>query len=201
VDKHPESLGVPLSLVVCLALYVHPLLSSDVRHREDSTLDELTGLLNRRALEPRVAEISQQAAMTGQPVSFIAGDLDHFKRVNDEFGHATGDQVLSRVAAVMRSRLRTFELLYRIGGEEFLLVLPGASESDALAMAETLRAALEEARPCALRVTCSFGVATARGSDVALEPLRRASDAALYAAKHGGRNRVHVFAPPLATAA
>jgi diguanylate cyclase (GGDEF)-like protein len=201
VAAHPESVVVPLALVVCLALYLDPLLSSDVRHRANSSLDELTGLMNRRSLEPRLAEISQQAAMTGQPVSFVAGDLDHFKLVNDKWGHAVGDVVLSQAADAMRRCLRTFELLYRIGGEEFLLVLPGAGENDALTIAGSLRAAVEKAEPGGLGVTCSFGVATSRGADVAFEPLLKASDAALYAAKRGGRNRVELFNPHLSAAA
>jgi diguanylate cyclase (GGDEF)-like protein len=201
VVAHPESVVVPLALVVCIALYMDPLLSSDVRHRANSTLDELTGLLNRRSLEPRLAEVSQQAAMTGQPVSLVAGDLDHFKLVNDQWGHSVGDLVLSQAADAMRRCLRTFELLYRIGGEEFLLVLPGAREHDALTIAESLRAAVEEADPGGLPVTCSFGVATSHGADVAIEPLLKASDTALYAAKRAGRNRVELFNPRLSAAA
>ena len=192
---------VPLALVICIALYMDPLLSSDVRHRADSTLDELTGLLNRRSLEPRLAEVSQQAAMTGQPVSFVAGDLDHFKQVNDEWGHAVGDVVLSQVARAMRRRLRTFELLYRTGGEEFLLVLPGASEQDALALAESLRAGVEQAQPGGVHITCSFGVATLRGRHATLTALMQAADTALYAAKSRGRNRVEVYDPQISAAA
>jgi diguanylate cyclase (GGDEF)-like protein len=195
VAAHPESVVVPLALVVCIALYMDPLLSSDVRHRADSTLDKLTGLLNRRSLESRLAEVSEQAAMTGQPVSFVAGDLDHFKRINDKWGHSVGDLVLSQAADTMRRCLRTFELLYRIGGEEFLLVLPGAGENDTVRIAESLRAAVEAADLGGLGVTCSFGVATSHGADVALEPLLKASDAALYAAKSAGRNRVELFNP------
>jgi diguanylate cyclase (GGDEF)-like protein len=201
VAAHPESILVPLALVVCIALYVDPLLSSDVRHRADSALDELTGLLNRRSLESRLAEVSQQAGMTGQPVSFVACDLDHFKLVNDKWGHAAGDVVLSQAADAMRRCLRTFELFYRIGGEEFLLVLPGAGENDALTIAESLRAAVEEEGPGGLGVTCSFGVATSHGADVALESLLKASDTALYAAKRGGRNRVEISGPRLPAAA
>jgi diguanylate cyclase (GGDEF)-like protein len=201
VWTHPISVVVPLSLVICIALYMDPLLSSDVRHRSDSTLDELTGLLNRRSLETRLAEVSQQAAMTGQPVSFVAGDLDHFKQVNDKWGHAVGDLVLSQAAAAMRRCLRTFELLYRMGGEEFLLVLPGAGRHEALRIAESLRAAVQDADPGGLRVTCSFGVATSHGADVAFDSLLQAADTALYAAKRAGRNRVELFDPPLSAAA
>ena len=102
VVAHPESLMVPLALVMCAAVYVSPLVASDVRHRADSTLDQLTGLLNRRALEPRFAEIAEQAALTDQPVSVVLADLDHFKSINDEHGHGVGDAVLRDVAYAMR---------------------------------------------------------------------------------------------------
>jgi diguanylate cyclase (GGDEF)-like protein len=190
VAHHPESLAVPLALVICAAAYVSPLVASDVRHRADSTLDQLTGLLNRRALEPRFAEIAEQAALTDQPVSVVLADLDHFKSINDDHGHAVGDAVLRDVAYAMRRALRTFELLYRLGGEEFALLLPGAAEDDAARIAEGLRVAIEELEIAGLRVTCSFGVATARGERIELERLVAGADAALYAAKRGGRNRV-----------
>jgi diguanylate cyclase (GGDEF)-like protein len=198
---HPDSVLVPFAVIICVALYMEPLLASDVRHRADSSLDQLTGLLNRRSLEPRIAEVSQQAAMTGQPVSFVAGDLDHFKAVNDQWGHAVGDLVLSQVARAMRRRLRTFELLYRTGGEEFLLVLPGANEEAAAAIAESLRVAVEQVEPGGVHVTCSFGVATMRGRKATLASLMQASDTALYAAKTRGRNQVASYEPGLVRAA
>jgi diguanylate cyclase (GGDEF)-like protein len=201
VASRPESLLVPVAVVVCIALYMQPLLDSDVRHRVDSTLDELTGLLNRRSLGPRMAEITEQAALTGHPVSFVAGDLDHFKQINDELGHAAGDDVLRQVAEAMRRQLRTFELLYRVGGEEFLLVLPGADEATSAAIAETLRAAIEASRPAGRLLTCSFGVATSRGREAALAGLRERADTALYAAKRAGRNRIEVFGVDVAQAA
>jgi diguanylate cyclase (GGDEF)-like protein len=195
VLHRPESMLVPVALVICITMYMLPLLNSDLRHRADSRLDELTGLLNRRSLESRMDEIAYQASLTGQPVSFVACDVDHFKNVNDEAGHVTGDLVLREVADAMRSRLRTFELLYRVGGEEFLLVLPGADEHAAASIAETLRAAVAEARPAGRTISCSFGVATAVGADATLAFLRRGSDIALYDAKRAGRNRVEVYDP------
>jgi diguanylate cyclase (GGDEF)-like protein len=190
VAAHPESLVVPLTLVFCLTVYVSPLVASDIRHRADSTLDQLTGLLNRRGLGPRFTEVAEQAALTGQPVSLVVGDIDHFKAVNDAHGHAVGDAVLRDVAHAMRASLRTFELLYRFGGEEFLLLLPGADEEDAARVAETLRVAVEELRPEGLTVECSFGVATARDRAIVFTTLLGSADAALYDAKRFGRNRV-----------
>ncbi len=201
VASHPESLAGPLALVLCITVYMRPLVASDVRHRADSTLDQLTGLLNRRGLEPRFAEVSEQAALTGQPVSVVVADIDRFKRINDENGHAVGDTVLRDVAYEMRRNLRTFELIYRLGGEEFLLLLPGADGEEAASVAETLRAAIEELHPAGMDVECSFGVATARDDAIAFGPLLRAADAALYDAKRRGRNRVESRADPVAVAA
>lgn len=190
VLAHPESMGIPLLLVLCTAAYVSPLVASDVRHRADSTLDQLTGLLNRRALEPRFAEVAEQALLTRQPISIVLADIDHFKHINDEHGHAIGDAVLRDVAYEMRRSLRSFELLYRLGGEEFLLLLPGANEDDAGRIAETLRSGIEELVPSGVPVACSFGTATARGEDIGYDRLMEDADAALYTAKRGGRNSV-----------
>jgi diguanylate cyclase (GGDEF)-like protein len=98
-------------LVLCAAAYVSPLVESDVRHRADSTLDQLTGLLNRRAFDLRFAEVSEQAALSAQPVSVVLADIDRFKTVNDEHGHGVGDAVLRDIAHVLRGSLRSFELL------------------------------------------------------------------------------------------
>jgi diguanylate cyclase (GGDEF)-like protein len=190
VAAHPESLVVPLALVLCITVYMSPLVASDVRHRADSTLDQLTGLLNRRGLEPRFAEVAEQAALTGQPVSIVVADIDHFKSINDEHGHAVGDDVLRDVAHAMRRVLRTFELLYRVGGEEFMLLLPGADAVAAARVAEKLRVAVEVLRPAGVPVACSFGVATAYDEEVVFATLASAADAALYDAKRKGRNRV-----------
>jgi Diguanylate cyclase, GGDEF domain len=89
VLARPESMLVPLSVVLCTALYAAPLAASDIRHRADSSLDELTGLLNRRALVQRLAELTEQAVLVGEPVSAVVADLDHFKRINDLHGHTT----------------------------------------------------------------------------------------------------------------
>jgi diguanylate cyclase (GGDEF)-like protein len=201
VLHNPESVGVPLALVVAVVAYISPLVTSDVRHRTASTLDELTGLLNRRALQPRFVEVAEQAALAGSAVSLVSIDIDHFKLVNDEHGHAMGDAVLREVAAALRQELRTFELLYRIGGEEFLLLLPGADQQIATQIAATLRAAVEGLRPAGIPVTCSFGVATAYADAIAYAPLMKAADGALYDAKRLGRNRVEPHAPVLSAAA
>jgi diguanylate cyclase (GGDEF)-like protein len=189
VASHPDSVVVPLALVIIAAAYLSPLVASDVRHRASSTLDSLTGLLNVRALQARFAEVAEQAALNGQPVSVVALDIDRFKAINDEHGHAAGDRVLREIADALRQSMRTFELLYRIGGDEFLLLLPGAADADAARIAEGLRAAVARTRPLGLPLTCSFGVATAQ-LDIDVKTLTGQADAALYRAKRDGRNRV-----------
>jgi diguanylate cyclase (GGDEF)-like protein len=182
---------VIIALACCggLAAFSETLMRAEMQQRSDAVLDPLTGLLNRKALAGRFEELAQQAALTGAPVSLIAGDLDHFKHVNDEHGHARGDAVLKDVAYLLRKSLRSFELVYRLGGEEFLIVLPGVALAEGRAIAERVRAGIEEARPGGLDVTISLGVAAAQ-SDLAFEPLFRAADAALYEAKRRGRNLV-----------
>ncbi len=162
---------------------------SDIRQRADAIPDPLTGVLNRKALTDRFAELAQQAALSGEPIALLMCDVDEFKAVNDAHGHERGDAVLKELAYVIRRNLRSFELVYRLGGDEFLIVLPGAAAATAAELAEGVRAALEAARPGGLDVTISVGVASARGR-VAFDPLFRAADDALYRAKHEGRNRV-----------
>jgi diguanylate cyclase (GGDEF)-like protein len=129
-------------------------------------------------------------------------DVDSFKTVNDEHGHDRGDAALRDVAYTMRTQLRSFELMYRLGGEEFLVVLAGAELADAVDMAERLRAAVEQARPAGFPITISVGVSVARGEQVRYDELFKAADVALYAAKRAGRNRVTAAPGPAdATAA
>jgi diguanylate cyclase (GGDEF)-like protein len=181
---------VALACIPGLAAFSYVLMRSEIEQRADAVLDPLTGLLNRKALAHRFAELAEQARLTGSPVCVVACDLDHFKAVNDEFGHERGDVVLRTAAYAMRKSLRSFELAYRLGGEEFLVVLPGSTLDDGLGVAERIRAALEEQRVGGRPVTGSLGVAAAFGADVDLEALSRQADAALYRAKRDGRNRV-----------
>jgi diguanylate cyclase (GGDEF)-like protein len=126
----------------------------------------------------------------------IAGDIDHFKRVNDEHGHAAGDAVLVEVAYRLRKALRAFDLAYRMGGEEFLVVLPGAGVPDATGLAEHLRAAVAAEPAAGLSVTMSFGVSGSAGPKLERERLLNEADAALYEAKARGRNQVVATAHP-----
>src|SRR5206468_12115307 len=133
---NPEHLLFPLGGIVAVALRSTALLSSDLEHRSEAVVDPLTGMLNRNALMTRVAELAQQSAITREPVSLIVGDLDRFKLINDGHGHAAGDAVLKDVAYTMRKQLRAYDLAYRLGGEEFLVVLPGASPEHAAIVAD-----------------------------------------------------------------
>ncbi|HET6550575.1 MAG TPA: GGDEF domain-containing protein [Solirubrobacter sp.] len=189
-----------LAISVGLTAFAHLLMRVEMESRSEAVLDSLTGLLNRKALAGRFEEIAQQASLAGGSVCLLACDLDHFKQVNDIHGHDRGDHVLREVAYVMRKHLRSFELVYRVGGEEFLVVLPDAGLVQGREVAERLRAAIEAARPCGLHVTASVGVAAASGDGVVYERLYRDADGALYEAKRAGRNRVVAAGPALVTA-
>ncbi len=179
-----------LALLASVVSIVWALQSAELHHRDEAILDPLTGLLNRHALVPRFVEISLQARLTGQPVSLVLCDVDAFKQVNDEHGHDRGDAVLRDIAYELRKRLRSFELVYRLGGEEFLIVLPGIGLEGGAITAERLREAVEEAQPKDIPVTISLGVSSASGTAVDYDELFRAADTALYQAKRAGRNRV-----------
>ncbi len=129
------------ALIVSTVILSGALVESDRAHRRRSTLDPLTGLFNRNALEQRLAELDGQPCDPSEGLShaFLLCDLDHFKRVNDQFGHAAGDAVLQDVAYTMRAALQAGDSIYRVGGEEILVMLPGAGHADALEIAERLR--------------------------------------------------------------
>jgi diguanylate cyclase (GGDEF)-like protein len=179
-----------LTTLTAVSVLSTALMRSDVDHRTEAVIDGLTGMLNRRALDQRLHEITAQARITGQPIAVIAGDIDHFKRVNDEHGHAAGDAVLVEVAYRLRKALRAFDLAYRVGGEEFLVVLPGAGVRDAARLAEQMREAVAAEPAAGLQVTMSFGVAGSVGPELERERLLDEADAALYEAKARGRDQV-----------
>ena len=158
----PVDVIATLALLAGVVSIVWALQSAELHHRDEAILDPLTGLLNRHALVPRFVEISLQARLTGQPVSLVLCDVDGFKEINDEHGHDRGDAVLRDIAYELRKRLRSFELVYRLGGEEFLIVLPGIGLEGGVVTAERLREAVEQARPKDIPVTISLGVSSAR---------------------------------------
>jgi diguanylate cyclase (GGDEF)-like protein len=192
VAHNPTLLVAPATLVVTVAMLSTALMRSDLEHRSEAVIDPLTGMLNRNALSSRVGELEQQSALSGEPIGLILADLDHFKQVNDSLGHAIGDAVLKDVSYVLRKQLRAFDLAYRLGGEEFLVLLPGADSSQTHALAEELREAVS-ARSVGggVEVTLSLGVsASERGEAFDYAVVFAEADAALYEAKRSGRDRV-----------
>jgi diguanylate cyclase (GGDEF)-like protein len=155
-----------------------------------SLTDQLTQLVNRNRLDQVIDEQIRLASRYGIGFSVILLDIDHFKQVNDTYGHLAGDRVLVRVAEILLHNLRSVDVAGRWGGEEFLIVVPNSRREDALLLAEKLRAAIGDATfPVPGRRTGSFGVASYTGGDDPGALIARA-DAALYLAKHAGRNRV-----------
>jgi diguanylate cyclase (GGDEF)-like protein len=161
-----------------------------------SNTDQLTGVSNRRFMDQAIAEAWAAAPGARDWVSLVMIDIDHFKTFNDLRGHGVGDECLVAVAQCLQANLRDGEQLARYGGEEFVVVLPGIAPSDAIAVGERLRRAVEAlalAHPVEASVTVSVGVAAARAAGAAPADVLRAADEALYKAKKKGRNRT-VFA-------
>lgn len=159
-----------------------------------ATTDVLTGLLNRRAIMVRAEEELERHRRRGEPLGCILMDVDHFKQVNDRFGHGAGDDVLRQIARHLRDMLRPYDALGRYGGEEFLVILPGTEMATLRAVAERLRdrlrAEVRTGGPTLIEtVTASFGITINREGDD-LEALLHRADQAMYRAKEMGRNRV-----------
>ncbi len=186
----PVPVFATLALLIGVVSIVWALQAAELHHRSEAILDPLTGLLNRHALVPRFVEITMQARLARQPVCLLLCDVDNFKTINDRYGHDCGDAVLRDVAYALRKHLRSFELVYRLGGEEFLVVLPGIDAARGSEVAERLRSAVEQTRPMGCEVTISLGLSAGWGEQVDYDTLFKAADRALYEAKANGRNRV-----------
>lgn len=162
-----------------------------------ATRDPLTGTLNARAYYEQCEQMIQLARRNNRPFAVLFVDLDHFKSVNDTYGHAAGDCVLKAVAEALLKCIRGSDALGRIGGEEFSIFLPDTPIQDALRLAETLRGSIERLRPSIgeqrLKITASIGAACGGGAQTMAE-IQRQADQAMYVAKTGGRNRVSSFA-------
>jgi diguanylate cyclase (GGDEF)-like protein len=158
--------------------------------------DSLTGISNRRHIEHMLHMAVDEAGRTRRPLTVIMLDVDHFKRVNDSHGHPVGDQVLEQIVQACQGALRQFDRLGRMGGEEFLVVLPDTDLEGGLQVAERLRANVATARPTVgdieLQLSISLGIAELAHSDTGPASLVRRADAALYHAKDNGRNRIEV---------
>ena len=203
VIDNPPLLLAPLAVVITVGILSTALMRSDVEHRSEAVIDPLTAMLNRKAMQNRVEELRQQSEVSGAPIALVILDIDHFKQVNDTLGHATGDAVLRDVAYLVRKDLRAFELAYRLGGEEFLVLLPGATLTEALELADRMRASVAEARFAeGSSVTVSCGVsASQQGEAMDFDAVFAEADAALYDAKSAGRNAVHGPRPTVAAVA
>jgi len=164
--------------------------------RRSAELDSMTGALNRRTIDLWLARGFSEAHRNAQPISVLFADLDHFKAINDTYGHACGDACLRHVSAVLRRELEPTDLLGRYGGEEFLLLLPGRDADAARRLGERIRAAVERAaldwNGVQIRLTVSIGVAPRLPDEHAPAAAVERADKALYAAKRAGRNQVCV---------
>lgn len=163
-----------------------------------ASTDALTGLPNRQAIISKAETEFASARRYNRPLSIVMVDVDHFKSINDQHGHATGDQVLRDVATICQDVLRGSDVIGRIGGEEFVLLLPEAEQKSAEHIAERMRARLAGTKillqNLELNVTASFGVATIGKKDITMQDVLDRADEAMYHAKHGGRNQVQTAA-------
>ncbi len=167
----------------------------------DSTIDLLTGLKTRRAMMTDLVGELDRRQRLGQPLTVAMCDIDHFKRINDTYGHQAGDQVLAAMAAVISENIRSFDDAYRMGGEEFLIALKGTELDTGLKVVERLRERLAN-RPMTItgkdghdheiEITASFGIAAAGSHAADVDGLLLAADKALYQAKAAGRNCTEV---------
>lgn len=191
-------IGLTLAIIAALAALIVRHVLNARRLRTMALTDELTRIPNRRHLLS-IADQRVSAARRGTgPLSVLALDVDHFKRINDSYGHEVGDRVLHRVAATCRSALRRDDVIGRVGGEEFVVIMPGADAKVALEVAERLRSAVERVEwsdlDPSLRVTVSVGATEWAPGDDSFAALARRADDSLYRAKERGRNRI-VLAP------
>jgi diguanylate cyclase (GGDEF)-like protein len=178
--------------LIVLCLGVQAIIS--MRLFRDATHDTLTGLFNRGMGERRLKSLVRRAYNRHDPLAIIAMDIDHFKHINDTYGHAAGDVVLRQVAQLLHSTCRQSDVM-RMGGEEFMILLPHANIRDATAIAERLRESLANheiniGENRVVSVTASFGVSACDSFSDHQKNLEKAADRALYLAKNNGRNRV-----------
>jgi diguanylate cyclase (GGDEF)-like protein len=169
--------------------------SANARILELTRTDPLTGLANRRYFDERIRQAVSLAQRQAQPLTVVMTDIDHFKSVNDRFGHDVGDRVLKGYARLMTEMTRTEDLVARWGGEEFILLLPVTGGRQAREVTERIRIVLpqKDLAGNGHRVTASFGISQLLPGESIAELVKRA-DTALYQAKHGGRNRTMVSA-------
>jgi len=201
--------GLPLSMVAAslmIALGVADRLRaqrvalSDAERR--ARTDPLTGVLNRRSLIERLEAACARAKARGLPIALLFIDLDHFKQINDTFGHQAGDACLCAIIDPIHSELRQSDVIGRYGGEEFVVILSSADAAAATPIAQRILERVADVRVNGfgnpISVTCSIGIATSDTLGIWGEPLLAQADAAVYVAKRAGRNQIHLAPPVLA---
>jgi diguanylate cyclase (GGDEF)-like protein len=182
-------LSLSFSLAV-INIMLNVITSMHQRLIEQTITDPLTGAFNRRHMDDNVEEVIERFRRTGAPASALVLDIDHFKQINDRKGHEAGDETLKAVVSLVRERCRKLDMIFRQGGEEFLVLLPDTRTAEAMMVAENLRRSIADASLLqGERVTVSIGVGELRANDDAKVWLKRVDDA-LYRAKKSGRNRV-----------
>lgn len=168
--------------------------SDSLKLKEMLTTDSLTGACNRAYFFESAEKQRLKCNLQGQPLALIALDIDYFKQVNDRYGHAVGDAALKAVANACKVLLRDGDIFARIGGEEFVVLLPSTDVAAAIRLAERLRTAISaiplRVKDISLTITASFGCSVLKDSSTTITDLLTAADALLYVAKRGGRNRV-----------
>ena len=192
VADNPTTVVFTAGLTLAALLLSGAVVESDREHRQTSVVDPLTGLLNRAALAQKVDDL-KPLRNEDRCLGLLIGDLDHFKLINDEHGHATGDAVLRDVAYALAGALRSFDVAYRIGGEEFLVMLPDADESGVEMVAERLRREVSLCSRPGISVSMSFGGVSGAYDRADFGALSAKADKALYEAKRAGRDRLVMY--------
>jgi diguanylate cyclase (GGDEF)-like protein len=188
--------GIFITIILLLLIYfftsalIKKLAEARMQIEKIAITDDLTGLFNRRHILDRFHEEFEKVRRLKTSLSCIIADIDHFKSVNDRFGHLAGDEVLKQVAHMLKGTIRPYDIVGRYGGEEFLIVLPDTGPTDARNFAERIRACVKQTELSTGDLTISLGVTAMRNEDQSLDDVIKRADEGLYRAKNAGRDRV-----------